>query len=115
MTIQYVVTELCRETCEHVKYLKFDLDDGKPFCYRSRTSSNAFFHGAKEYNKSQKFLYIGKHEREHQIMIDVWKKSMAKHPELPDTYSSVPVVHIKNLWEFYNLIGYDYKRKKYYE
>lgn len=37
---------------------------------------------------------------------------MKEQPNLPDIYSSIPVVNVKNIWEFYKLISYDYKTKK---
>lgn len=113
MTIQIVVLELAlNEDHTHNQYIRFDLDDGKDFCYRSRVSHGAFFHSAKQRNRNKKFLYTSKHDNEHQISIDHWREMMNKYPNLTDIYASVPIVHVKNLWEFYKLIGYDYKSKK---
>lgn len=84
-----------------VRYIKFPLDDGKyPICYRSRTSYNSFAHGSKDRNyspnkKQAKFLYCCRHEE-----------------EIREFYK-IPIVDVKNIWDFYNLIGYDYKNKKY--
>lgn len=112
MTIQIHVTELTRPG-KHTRYIRFDLDDGKDFCYRSRVSHAAFFHHYKKMrNLNDKFSYISIHMNQFQIDLDVWAKMMKEHPDLPDIYSSVPVVIVKNIWEFYKLIGYDYKTKK---
>ena len=115
MTIQIHVTEIARNNLfNHNRYIRFDLDDGKDFCYRSRVSHGAFFNNykGKKRNRTDKYLYYAKHLREFQIDLDVWAKMMKEHPDLPDIYSSVPVVTVKNIWEFYKLIGYDYKTKK---
>lgn len=98
---------------KHLSYVKYDLDDGKPFCYRSRTSHNAFFHNHKtNRNQTDRHLYAAKHEVEHQINLDVWAEMMREHPGLEDIYSKVPVVEVQNIWEFYELIGYDHKTKR---
>jgi hypothetical protein len=109
-----VVTEIDLQAgYKHRRYIKFDLDDGKGFCYRSRMTHNAFFHNYKtKRNQTDQYLYHAKSEAEHQMTIDVWAESMAENTNLPDIYSSVPVVTVKNVWEFYKLIGYDYKTKK---
>lgn len=111
--IELHVIELELGTCKHNRYIRFDLDDGKGFCYRSRVSSGAFFHHFKKpRNRSDKFLYSSQHLDEFQHYLESWARMKEKHPDLPDIYSSVPVVDVKNIWEFYELIGYDYKTKK---
>ena len=115
MTIQKHVVEIDRSNLfKHNRYIHFDLDDGKDFCYRSRVSHTAFFsnYKRKARNLSDKYLYHSKHLEEFQIDLDVWAKMMKEHPDLTDIYSSVPVITVKNIWEFYKLIGYDYKTKK---
>lgn len=106
------VTELTRPG-NHTRYIRFDLDDGKQFCYRSRVSHDAFFRNhKKKRNRNDKFGYVSKRMYEFQFDVDAWTHMMKKHPDLPDIYGSVPVVTVKNLWEFYKLIGYNYKTKK---
>jgi hypothetical protein len=114
MTIQIVALEL-NLNVDHTykRYFKFDLDDGKNFCYRSRTSHDAFFHSTKKRNRKESLLYTSRHEDEHQLDIAHWHTMMKKYSNLTDIYAEVPVVHVKNLWEFYKLIGYDYKTKKF--
>lgn len=94
------------------RYITFDLDDSKIMCYRSRVSYNAFFHSMSDRNKTPNYLYIAKTEKEHQIDIEVWDSMMETYPDLTDIYRTVPVTDVKNIWEFYKLIGYDYKAKK---
>jgi hypothetical protein len=113
--IEIVVTELgiSKSNSDHRGYIHFDLDDGREFCYRSRVSHDAFFHNPRtKRNRNGRYLYISKHQSEHQIDIDVWNASMERIPGPPDMYANVPRIRVKNLWEFYKLIGYDYKRKK---
>ena len=111
--IEIVVTELNRSDSKHNRYIRFDLDDGKDFCYRSRVSHGAFFRNYKRMrNHTSKFLYISKRMYEFQFDLNAWAYMMNKYPDLPDIHGSVPVVTVKNLWGFYKLIGYDYKTKK---
>ena len=111
MTIILNVIELTRPGV-HNRYIRFDLDDGKLFCYRSRISHGAFHSYKHKRNRNGQYVYLSKHMKEFQGDVATWAKMMAKHPALPDIYSNVPVVTVKNLWEFYKLVGYDYKRKK---
>lgn len=108
-----VAYEIQLSGCKHTRYIQFDLDDGKPLCYRSRMSHNAFFHGFKtQRNRNSRYLYTYKHLEEHRWTMESWKRTMSQHPEIKDIYGSVPVVTVKNLWEFYELIGWDYRKKK---
>lgn len=87
---------------KHLRYIRFPLDDGKyPICYRSRVSYNAFAYSVKgrcykPNKKNAEFLYHCDHEEEKTWMDE-----------------SVPIIDVENVWEFYKLIGYDYKKKKY--
>ena len=92
--------QIDRHTNEHVRYITFDLDDGKPIlCYRSRVSYSAFAHSLKRRNCSKKHLYVCDHARDR-------ARFMQKN---------VPMIEVPNLWDFYKLIGYDYKRKRFQE
>ena len=86
---------------DHRTYYRFDLDDGKNFCYRTRMSFNAFFHSIKDRNVSNGFLYHTDR-----------KDSIEKIAKIFDDYP-VNWIDCKNIWEFYQIIGYDYKTKKY--
>lgn len=91
-----------KDGCKHLRYIRFPLDDGKyPICYRSRVSYNSFAHGMKGRNycpnqKNAKLLYHCDHEE-----MKTWMDP------------NVAIIDVQNLWEFYKLIGYNYKTKKY--
>jgi hypothetical protein len=58
--IEIVVTELGinKENQDHRRFIHFDLDDDKDFCYRSRVSHNAFFHSLRtRRNRNSRYLY----------------------------------------------------------
>jgi hypothetical protein len=103
--INILVTEIDLNTpnFDHVQYLRFDLDNGKPFCYRSRMSYNAFAYGARKgkkspcWKKNDKLYYCN-----HEVNCIKFRKF--------DPLLSL--VDLKSLWEFYQHIGYDYKTKK---
>lgn len=116
--MRVVITEVKRG-CKISRRFSFDLDGGKyPMCYRSRTSSNAFFHSLKHYNwrggkqlNNFDTLYHFQFEDEFQqntkIFEDALKLVGAK---LPEDYNIL--IELPNLWEFYKAIGWDYKTKK---
>ena len=97
--IKIVVTEIDMSTYKHLRHLKFYLDGGKDFCYRSRVSFNAFAYSKHKYNqKRNKLLYYCTHETDR---IGLSRLDIR-----------VPVVELDTLWDFYKFIGYDYKSKK---
>lgn len=103
-----IVREINLATYKHERYFTFDLDDGKDFCYRSRMSSNAFFHGSKEGkprpNRSATHLYVSDHLGETYA-----QKRLAEDQAM---FGPIPVLTPSNIWEFYQLVGYDYRKKK---
>lgn len=105
--INIIATEidLTTKNCDHIKYMQFDLDDSKEFCYRSRMSYNAFVYGGINHNKKS----------------PCWKKIGKNYVRLyhcqhEDTCYidniSLPIIKLKSIWEFYSYIGYNYKNKK---
>jgi hypothetical protein len=101
--VMIIATEVdMTDGCKHLRYIRFPLDDGKtPICYRSRVSYNAFAYSVKgrNYNpnfKNARILWACDHEDQ-----KTWMDS------------DIPIIDVKNVWEFYKLIGYDYKTKKY--
>lgn len=89
----------CRDGHKHLRYIRFPNDAGKDFCYRSRMSINSFAYHPKgrNYNpskKNPKYLY---HFEWHDY------RHFAK---------GVPVVDVASIWEFYVLVGYNYKKKQ---
>lgn len=101
------VTEIDRSTSKHTKLYVFDVDDGKNICYRSRVSSNAFFHSTKQRNWGKSFIYVEKHKEEFDINLESTMRVFGENIYKDCT------VNLNNLWEFYNAIGYNYKQKKY--
>jgi hypothetical protein len=98
-----IITEIdLSNGCKHTRYFRFPLDGGKEFCYRSRTSYNAFFNGMKKrnYTKPRHYLYAGKDEEEFEINK---RMRLIENPEFID---------VSSIWEFYKLIGFDYKNNK---
>ena len=113
MTIIVVVSEIKRGG-DIPRRFKFDLEDGKAFCYRSRTSSNAFFHSLKKRNWRGKgtntfsLLYHFQGFEDFTHHTEIFRKALAG--TLPEGYDTL--IELLNLWKFYKEIGWDYKVKK---
>lgn len=87
------------DSCNHLEYIRFPLD----LDYRSVASYNSFANGIKKRNygidrRNPKFLWTCGDEHERQ-------SSKLLFPE-------IPIVDVENIWEFYELIGFDYKTNK---
>jgi hypothetical protein len=99
-----VFTEIdLKDGCKHKRYIRFPLDSGKDFDYRARMSYCYFASGLKKRNwrpshKKPEIVYSGHRE-------DEWKVSYAPH-------NMAPVVDVGSIWEFYDLIGYNYKQQR---
>lgn len=94
------VVDLRTPDYNHLGYIRFDLDDGKDFCYRSRVSYEYFAQGRKFRNRRPgEFQYGCRRETE-----------MTGYFSTMDP--ALPIVDVANLWEFYKHINYDYKRQK---
>lgn len=96
------VTEIdLKNRYKPIRYIRFPLDDGKhPMCYRSRTSYSSFACGLKQRNyspnkKHAKLFYYCQIEAE------------------TSSFYEIPIIDVNNIWDFYKLIGYNYKTKKY--
>lgn len=96
--MKFVVKEISHETHRCTRKWIVDIDLGESCNYRSRTSLNAFFYGKHKRNVTKDFLYYG--------------KPLSEAIELenlnPDT-----VEKVESIWKFYEIIGYDYKKKKF--
>ena len=99
---------------DYTRIIEFDMDSGKNFCYRGRTSYEAFANPLKGryYNREAKLRYHLKRKVEFKWELRNWKRTMIRNPFVPDVFD-IPTVKVGSLWEFYKLIGYDYKRKRY--
>lgn len=101
-TLTICATEIDYNTYEHTGYIMFPLDGDKEFCYRSRTSYNAFSSSSRKKRRNRnkdKFIYYCQRFEDR-----------AKHMII--TNDSAPIKHVNNIWEFYEFIGYDYKNNK---
>ena len=115
-----IVTEVnLKPPFEHRRVFRVPIDavgsytssDGYRFDYRGRGSINAFFHSLKKRNhKNKEILYHSCHEEEHFISERVKKESYTKY-KIP--YQEITYIEVDSIWDFYKLIGYDYKKKKY--
>ena len=90
------------------------MDGGKNFCYRGRTSYDAFASPSKNrsYNKEAKLGYHCKRLQDFKQEMRIWKRLQISNPEVPDIYD-VPRIKVNSLWDFYKEIGYDYKKKRF--
>lgn len=91
------ITECDARTYENLRYFEVDIDGGKPFDYRARTSFNAFFN------------LVNHPERHSNDKVFYCQRSLLKF----EIDEGVKVIPVPSLWEFYKLIGYNYKAKKY--
>lgn len=91
-------------------YYRFDLDRGKDgWCYRSRTSHNSFFHSGKARNwfpnrEDWEILYGSKSQEDVDFEIKLLKDCGVIMP--------VEYIDCKDIWDFYDKIGWNYKAKK---
>lgn len=92
-----IIIELYTKTCEPNRYFEVDIDGGKLFDYRARVSFGAFYDLVRHPERScnEKLFYV--------------ERPLLKS----EKDESVEVITVGSLWEFYKLIGYNYKTKKY--
>jgi hypothetical protein len=112
-TYYLIVTEVfLKEGCRHGRVFRLPIDPiGTTFHYRARGSINSFFHINKKRNyKKDEVLYHSAGEVEHIIGQDIWRETHRKH-NMPHT--EITYIDVDSIWDFYTLIGYDYKKKKY--
>ena len=102
----HIVKEIASNS-EHKRFWRVQIPSfGEPNFYHQVTSFSWFFHGRNKRNyKRDGTLYYACREEEFLEQ----QKSFAKvgiviNPEIID---------IPSLWEFYKVIGYDYKKKEY--
>ena len=99
-----VFTEIdLKDGCKHKRYIRFPLDSGKDFDYRARMSYTYFASGLKKRNwrpnsKNPHTVYSGNRE-------DEWNMVVGR-------YATAPMVDVGSIWEFYDLIGYNYKQQR---
>jgi len=104
-----IVTEvLLKEGHRHNRVFRFPVDPkggktdtlGNPFDYRARVSTNCFFFSTNKRNyKRDEVLYHSAWEEDHKLL------RFSTH--------AIDYIDVDSIWDFYTLIGYDYKKKKY--
>ena len=96
------------------RIIEFDMDGGKNFCYRGRTSYEAFAtpYKKRNYNEEAKLKYQCKRLQEFKWDLRSWQRMMIRDPSIEDIYD-LPRIKVKSLWDFYKEIGYDYKKKRF--
>lgn len=105
--IEYIATKINLKTFEHEEYFLFDIDCGEAFNYRGRVSSNAFFHGGRSKsprrNQNKTHLYYGR---------QYGRVEQNNVTDYISMFGPVPITRLASIWEFYDAVGYDYRRKK---
>jgi hypothetical protein len=99
------VAEVSIETSDHLRHFWIDLDQGERLHYRSRVSFEAFrsYKVERCKNKEKGLWYI---ELDH--------TRCCYNPKYPDIYRyDCEIIELNSVWEFYDVIGYNYKTKKY--
>lgn len=74
--------------------------------YRIGVSFDAFFHSTRERNKSDKYFFYHRYTED-------WEKDDLLYKMIEESENNLPRIEHKSLWDFYDYIGYDRKRKKY--
>lgn len=112
-----LVTEIDIENeFKHSRYIRFPVDGSKEFDYKARGSFDAFFHSMKQRNyapsvKNPKLIYHVQSWEEKVISSNILK-NLFEETGL-DLLGTTPLIECDDLWEFYSLIGYDRKTKKF--
>lgn len=104
-----IVTEIfLKDGFKHGRVFRFPSDPksgkvdstGNTFDYRARVSTNCFFFSTNKRNyKRDEVLYHSAWEEEHKLL------RFSTH--------TIDYIDVDSIWDFYKLIGYDYKTKKY--
>jgi len=78
--------------------------------YRAVTSLSSFFYNTKRRNqKGNKFLYICRRQEEWDSFIE-FDKRVCK--TIGENYQNPKIIPLNSIWQFYKVIGYDYKKQK---
>ena len=100
------ITEVYMSGGKHTRHFLFPLKD-----YRHIISYNAFFFGKNRYNRSRDFLYLPFND-------EVYQLAQLGNPYAIDTLNiltSNPEIQCVDLYDFYSMIGFNRKTKKYHE
>lgn len=106
-----LTTKDCKHVGLHVLYMSDMTEKG---FYRQTVSYDAFFNGipkkGKQHGPNWKMkerLYVAKWWDEFESDCERWKKYGSTHDD-----RTLPTVEHQSIWEFYEHIGYDYKKKR---
>lgn len=106
ITYPKVITEIDRTHGDkHLRYFKLQLPIALGEGYRQVTSWNAFFNGEREKNYKRDamgrdlMLYHGRED----------------DPTQYTPTPGVPVIDVLDMWDFYRMIGYDWKKREWYD
>lgn len=97
---------------EHLRIFKIPVDPAGSFDYKSRTAINAFTHSLKCRNykptkKKATHLYHFQDQQEWDIARHCYMVSFGHDPR-----DSIPVTECSSIFEFFKIIGFDNKTKK---
>lgn len=117
MSHNLIVTEVhLNRGCEHGRYFRVPVDAkgcyvsaaGVPFDYKSRRSINAFF-----YNPNKQRNYKGKETLYHVCEESESIGSLKITQEFLPDWPTPNYIDVDSIWDFYKLIGFNNKTKKY--
>lgn len=120
MPRKFAVIEIDRATSHHLQIhtLWLPLPPEKDF-YRQVTSFNAFFHSgrlqgrANGPNWSPEKLFSERDWDEYERDCERWIKCLAKDGILSDLDDrKLPQLEHQSIWDFYQAIGYEYKKQR---
>ena len=105
--MRLLVKEVPLDGSRHLRKWSVDIDCGEEFNYRGRTSSNAFFFHGKNRNRTDTMLYYG------QSLDEALAVNEAMIENGSTGYDLDNLEEVESIWKFYEIIGYDYKKKKF--
>jgi len=108
--MNFIVTEIfLKKDCEHGRYFKFSV--GRENYYKTATALNAFFnnpHTHRNYKKKE-ILYHSQLFEEFEMSNNITEKSYKK---LGIELRPKKLIELNSIWEFFEVIGFDNKTKK---
>lgn len=105
--MKFLMKEIPLDGSAHTRMWLVDIDQGEDMHYQSRVSFNAFMFSKHKRNQTDKFLYYGQSLEEAEMTSD----SMKKFGSIG--YDFTKIEKVDSIWDFYKIIGYDYKSKKF--